>query len=304
MVERVDRRNRIYFHADDYGVSPDQAARILTCHAKGVLNSISVIPNAFQIEECRALLEKEDAENKIRRVLHLNFVEGRPLAEKKQVDMLIDSAGYFSCSFIQLLKWNYTQRGKKREKLKSQLKAEIRAQLRRVTQESDYRITAIDSHQHYHMIPIVMESLLEVLREEMVDVEEIRIPVDPLLPLLQTPAVWFKVPIINWIKWAILWFHSAKCRKLLKKNDICSPVFFGIFFTCEMKKDVVEKLLPKYKKYAKKKKEALELMFHPGNLTRHLELLDERNEQLEHFYMSENRFLEAECLIQMKNRCE
>lgn len=295
-------KNRIYFHADDYGVTPQQSGRILTCHAEGALNSISVIPNALQLEECLSLLEQEDCERKIRRVLHLNFVEGRPAAQEKLVSMLVDEKGYFCCSFIQLLKWNYTKKGENRRKLKEQLKTEIAAQLAKVTKECDYHITAIDSHQHYHMIPIVMEALLEVLEAGQIAVEEIRIPVDPLLPLLKTPSVWFRVPAINWAKWTILWLHAGKNKKLLTKKGIRIPIFFGIFFTCEMKTDVVEVLLPKYKKYADKKNQALELMFHPGNLTACYELLDERSKELEDFYMSDNRFAEAECLREAKRQ--
>lgn len=42
-------------------------------------------------------------------------------------------------------------------------------------------------------------------------------------------------------------------------------------------------------------------MFHPGNLTASYELLDGRSKQLADFYMSDNRYYEAECLKAMKN---
>ena len=288
--------NRIFFHADDYGVTPDQASKILCCHADGALNSISVIANVPQLEECLCILDAEDQEHQIRRVLHLNFVEGRPVAAPEQVSLLVDETGYFNCSFMQLLKWNYTKKGNSRKKLKEQLKLEITAQLARVTREYDYHITAIDSHQHYHMIPIVLEALLEVLEEQKILVQEVRVPVDPLTPLLRTPSMWCKVPLINWVKWGILAIHAKGNKKLLAQQGIRVPVFFGIFFTCEMKTEIVEALLPRYKEYADKKQKSLELMFHPGNLTAKYELLDERSKELEDFYLSDNRFAEAECL--------
>lgn len=290
---------KIYFHADDYGVSLEQSAKILSCYSQGALNSISVIPNVTQLGECLRLLEEKDSAHRIRRVLHLNFVEGQPVAEQEKVSMLLDSTGYFSCSFVQLLRWSYSRKGEEGQKLKEQLKAEIAAQIDAVTKTYDYHISAIDSHQHYHMIPIVMEALLEVLDEKALRTKEIRIPVDPVLPLLKTPSMWFKVPFINWIKWGILRIHTNRNRKLLQQRNIDSPVFFGIFFTCEMKIEVVEALLPQYQKYAKKRKRSLELMFHPGNLTARYELLDERSRELEAFYMSDNRFAEAACLQQI-----
>lgn len=292
--------NMIYFHADDYGVSRNQSERILACHAEGALNSISVIPNTSELAECLELLDTEDEKREIRRVLHLNFVEGKPAACVEQVDMLVDETGFFSISFIQLLKWSYQKRGEERVRLKKQLKTEIEAQLYNVTGLNDYKITAIDSHQHYHMIPIVLEALLEVLEETRFTVDEIRIPVDPVKPLLQTPSLWMKVPVINWIKWGILWLHAGRSRKLLEQKGIRVPVFFGMFFTCEMQQDVVKVLMPKYIEYAQKKGKYLELMFHPGNLTTREELLDKRSKELEEFYMSENRLKEAECLKQLK----
>ena len=54
--------------------------------------------------------------------------------------------------------------------------------------------------------------------------------------------------------------------------------------------------LPAYQSYAGRKASELELMFHPGNLTAAYELLDARNKELADFYMSDNRFYEAECL--------
>ncbi len=296
----MKKDNMIYFHADDYGVSYHQSVRILDCQAEGVLNSISVIPNSPKLGECLELLNERDTGEEIRRVLHLNFVEGKPAASVEQVDMLVDETGFFSLSFVKLLKWSYSKRGEGRRRLKEQLKTEIAAQLHNVTGVCDYKITAIDSHQHYHMIPIVMEALLEVLEEQRLTISEIRIPVDPVKPLLQTPSLWLKVPVINWIKWAILWLHAGRNRKRLKKKGIKVPVFFGIFFTCEMKTEVVQKLLPKYIAYAKKRREYLELMFHPGNLTEKEELLDKRSKELEEFYMSDNRLKEAECLRQLK----
>lgn len=296
----MKKDNMIYFHADDYGVSYHQSERILDCQAEGVLNSISVIPNSPKLGECLELLNKRDTGEEIRRVVHLNFVEGKPAASVEQVDMLVDETGFFSLSFVKLLTWSYSKRGEDRRRLKEQLKTEIAAQLRNVTGVCDYKITAIDSHQHYHMIPIVMETLLEVLEEKRLTIDKIRIPVDPVTPLLQTPSLWLKIPVINWIKWAILWLHAGRNRKRLKKKGIKVPVFFGIFFTCEMKTEVVQKLLPKYIAYAKKRRMYLELMFHPGNLTEKEELLDKRSKELKEFYMSDNRLKEAECLRQLK----
>lgn len=298
--------NNIWFHADDYGVTVQQSERILECFRNGALNSISILPNTPALKDSLKVLDEADPDgNRIRRVLHLNFVEGRPLAGAEQVPLLVDETGYFDKSFIRFFQWNYLKRGRKRQELARQLKLEITAQLRAVTVENNYRITAIDSHQHYHMIPIIFDSLMEVLSDKefaRLDIQYIRIPVDPVAPLWKDMHMFMGVPKINLVKWCILKMNASRNKKILESRGIKSPVFFGIFYTCEMKREMVETLLPAYEGYADSKDEELELMFHPGSLTAEYELLDVRRKELAAFYMSDNRFYEAECLKQLKRR--
>lgn len=293
-------KRKIWFHADDYGVTAQQAKRILSCHQSGVLNSISVLPNTPALGEALDLLDQIDPDGtQIRRVLHLNFVEGRPVAGAENVPELVDDTGYFDKSFMHFWRWNHTKRGAARKELIRQIKLEIAAQLQAVTGAFDYRITAVDSHQHYHMIPIVFDSLMEVLSETglgTTQICQVRIPVDPTAPLRSNAQMRRGVPKINWVKWCILGAYVQRNKKILHSRGIEVPVFFGIFYTCQMKKEVVEALLPAYRNYADKKNRDLELMFHPGSLTDCNELLDARSEELAVFYMSDDRYEEAECL--------
>lgn len=296
-------KNRVtWYHADDFGVSLEQSEKILSCYKEGALNSISILPNVPDLGGALALLNRTDTKGEIRRVLHLNFVEGKPLAGVDRVPLLVDREGYFDKSFVKFFTWNYTAARKLRSALKIQISAEIRAQLRAVTAEHDFQITAIDSHQHYHMIPLIFDCLMGVLAEEEfkhLDIRQIRIPVDPLSPVFFADGR-KRVPAINLVKWLILKTSGRRNTKVLKKKGIESPVFFGIFYTCEMKWETVKTLLPAYQKYADKGGAMLELMFHPGNLTAEYELLDGRRRELWEFYASDNRFYEAECLKLLK----
>lgn len=292
--------NKVWFHADDFGVTKEQSERILGCYQDGALNSISVLPNTPALRESLELLDRADpGGTRIRRVLHINLVEGKPLAGAENVPALVDDSGYFDKSFIRFFRWNYMKRGAARRGIVRQIKAEIEAQLRAVTCECDYRVTAVDSHQHYHMIPIVFDSLMEVLSEkefEHLRICQVRIPVDPAAPLMHSAMMLRGVPVMNWVKWCILKIYADRNRKILQSKGIGTPVFFGIFYTCEMKKEVVGALLPAYRAHADRKGQDLELMFHPGNLTARHELLDARSKELAAFYMSDNRYYEAECL--------
>ena len=154
------------------------------------------------------------------------------------------------------------------------------------------------------MIPLIFDSLMEVLAEnefEQLNISQIRISVDPVTPLLHSFKLLKRVPAINWIKWVILKIYAGRNTRILKRRGISVPVFFGIFFTCEMGLEVVKELLPLYKSHTDRKNAELELMFHPGSLAAENELLDARKRELADFYMSDNRFYEAECLKQLEN---
>lgn len=287
---------KIWFHADDFGITREQSDSILQCHTNGALNSISILANTEYIGQVNQLLQEQDEDKQIRRILHLNFVEGYPVANKEDVACLVDAQGMFCCTFIKLFVKDMLLFGKKRVMLKQQIKTEILAQLDTLTQNVD-GITGIDSHQHYHMIPVVFEALCEAMDERpKLQISCVRVPVDPVIPFLTTPGVWKDFRVINMIKWCILHVHAGKIKKELEKRKIMYPVFFGIFFTCEMKENVVKALLPKYRKLAEKKQKDLELMFHPGALQKKEELLDPASQELIAFYLSENRTLEKMCL--------
>ena len=145
------------------------------------------------------------------------------------------------------------------------------------------------------MIPIVFDALMEVLEETAIHVKEIRIPVDPLSPVMLTKDKPYKIPPVNWIKWLILKTGEGHTRRILSKKGITAPVFFGIFYTCDMRYETVQALLPAYRGYAKRKETQLELMFHPGNLMSGNEMFDTRRGELADFYMSQNRYAEAAC---------
>ena len=49
---------KIWFHADDFGVTAQQAQKILACHREGVLNSISILPNTPSLGEALEILEQ------------------------------------------------------------------------------------------------------------------------------------------------------------------------------------------------------------------------------------------------------
>lgn len=284
---------QVFYHADDYGVSRKQSSAIIECHEKGALNSVSIMPNAEHCDACFAMIKDKVLSGQIRCVVHLNFIEGSSLSPKEEIPHLLNEKGMLGCSFLSVLKMNYSP---KRKQYQQELKKEIAAQIAQIVRLTGSRRINIDSHQHFHMIPIVWEALMEVVREEGYEIGYMRISLDPLGILLSTPSVWKNLKPVNIIKWALLKFLCPS-KKKLQQTGAEIPVFFGLFFTCEMKWDVVKRLLPKYQAYAQKQNRALELMFHPGAVTEETELLDASNLELKEFYASPNREDEKRTLM-------
>lgn len=288
--------NRVFYHADDFGVSMRQTAIMVDCNENGVLNSVSVMPNTGRCEECFAEIDSKVKSGEMRCVVHLNFIEGPSLAPVEAVPHLLNEKGMLGCSFVSVLKMNYSS---KREMFKQELKREIEAQIARVVSLTGTKKINIDSHQHFHMIPIVWKAIMEVVSEQGYEIEYLRISLDPLSILLSTPSVWKYLKPVNLIKWLLLGFLCPG-KKKLQETGAKIPVFFGLFFTCEMKWDVVHVLLPKYQAYAKKRNRDLELMFHPGAVVDEAELLDASNLELKEFYASSNREDEKRTLMTLK----
>lgn len=291
----------VFFHADDYGICESQVSMINEGFS-GALNSVSIMPNSPYMKEAIDRL----SEKCIRRVVHLNFIEGKSCAAADKVSLLVDECGKLNCSFIKMLKYNYSF-GKKKKEIFRQLCVEIEAQIKRVVVELKGKYTteialSIDSHQHLHMIPIVFKAMShainDMMSEKLIDqLDNIRISVDPIVLLIKKPTYWFRVPFKNYIKWIILRLVSVGERKQVKKMGGSVPVFWGIFFTCQMEKKIIDAFYGEYLQYSIRKKSDLELMFHPGAVYRVDDLLDSNQSDLVEFYSSEFRQKEKDALL-------
>lgn len=196
----------IYYHADDYGVTTEQSKDILDCFINGRLNSVSIILNSPDTYNSYQMINNYVADGQLRCVAHLNFVEGKSMTQdwRNDVPHLVnhdsDHDGNLTCTFRSLLMAGY---GPARDTIKNELKNEIRSQLGYFAELTGSKTISIDSHQHFHMIPIVWDALREVVDEAGYDVKYIRIPVDPVEPIKKSGAT-SKVSCLNYTKWLTL----------------------------------------------------------------------------------------------------
>lgn len=285
------------FHADDYGLFPAQSARILACHTDGVLNGTSVMPNGAALSECLAALPSEG----ISLSVHLNLMEGRCLAPKEELGLLVDRDGVFSVSFSRLLFCALTG---KRGAYKQQLKKELRAQIAAL-QPLFFRLNQplrLDGHAHWHMLPVVFDALMEVIAEDKLPVSYIRIPREPLGLYFRHFFRIFPFHPINVVKTLLL--HLLSGRNLRRHAAVLSgmekKVFLGVLFSGCFDERRFRLLLPDAQALAAKRGWGLELLAHPGAVYEEedIRLLTNRDDL--RFLASPARLIEAQAFRNLK----
>ncbi len=282
--------NMIYFCADDYGISTYGNSRIENCLENGVLNKVSVLPNG-EISDFKQRL----AGTYTTLSLHINLVEGRPLSNPDDVDLLVSESGYFKYSFIGLLALSLSP---KRKKLQKQIYKEIQSQIKFWKKATDENTSiSIDSHQHTHMIPLIFKTLMRVIEDEGLNVQSIRIPAEPISPYVFTPSLYFEYKLIGLIKQWLLKMLAFANRRELKKSKIQSAYFMGILFSGKLNDARIRKLLPHYLKLANKYNKNIEIGFHPGYVKSGEKLLDGSRQDFSKFYYSPWRNTEYNTLL-------
>lgn len=283
----------VIFHADDFGITEEQSRQILDCAERGVLKSLSIMPNSPRAEACACLLKGQNLSISV----HLNLTEGKPVLDAGRVPLLVDKNGYFCLSFLKLLLKSLS--GKNSDFAK-QVRDEFAAQIGRVRGffPEDMPIN-LDSHQHVHMIPLLFRIALSFHDEA--NTKRIRLTNEPIGPFLKKPKFYKTYQLINWVKVLILKFFSGENRRLLKKHEMDAPVFFGLLMSGHMDYDRVKALLKGFEKIAEKQGRDLEVLFHPGRVSEAKECLNPGNGDLVRAQLSENHEKEHDALIKLNS---
>lgn len=249
---------QIEYHADDYGLFPTQSQRILSCHKRGNLNGVSVMPNSPHLH---ASMEQLPAGVAV--TVHLNLIEGDSLSGQKA---LTDEHGVLACSFGKLLVHSFLPG---RKDLRNQLKAELRCQIQAVSQcLAPGSALRLDSHAHYHMLPVVFDAMMDVIREDNLNISYIRMPQEQVGLYLRHWRQLRDFSSINLVKVAVLnllaWRNRRTYRDYLSKLD--QKLFLGVFLSGRMHRDNVEPLLADAIALAERRGWDMELLAHPGGV--------------------------------------
>ena len=255
---------KIEFHADDYALFPVQSHRILDCHRNGNLNGVSVMANSPCLRECMSDLFPYIKNMTL--TVHLNLMEGKSMTDPKQVPLLTDPQGNLNCSFGNLLLHSFLP---KRNVYRQQLKQELGQQIRAIRDLMEPGTALrLDGHAHYHMIPVVFDAMMDVIREEQLPVSYIRIPREYPMLYLRHMGKLKDLSLINLVKVGILnllsWRAYRKYGRELENME--QKLFLGVFLSGRMYYENVIHLLPDAISLAEKLGKDMEILAHPGGV--------------------------------------
>lgn len=280
---------KVILHADDFGYNKEVSGDIIDCLKNGRLDSLSIMPNSPFFQECMKMLEGLPVE----KTIHFSISEGPSVAHSRELPLLTNDNGMFKLSFFKLLITSFF----KKSELKVELKRELKAQLDLALPYLDE--INIDSHVHYHMIPLVMESLLEVVEESGRKIGYLRIPAEPISPFLKHLSLYKTYDLVNIVKNLVLNMLALCDRKILKKYEYKTAVFFGIIMSGHMDIDRVALLINDFKNIANKRNMDLEILAHPGRAISDETVLDPYNDEYKKAPLSENRHIEKNMFMEI-----
>lgn len=136
--------------ADDYGLNASISQGILDLLQQQRLTAVSCMSTAPSWQQYAPLLKP--FENKVDLGLHLNFTEGKPLA-----DLYLKRYGETFFSLSQLL-----IRASLGQLDPEAIEQECELQLTHFVQTLGFLPNFIDGHQHIHQLPVIREALLRI----------------------------------------------------------------------------------------------------------------------------------------------
>ncbi len=288
----------IEYHADDYGLFKAQSSRIMDCYHNGALNGISIMPNSPYLAEC--MEEIKDIRKKLFVTIHLNLVEGRPLTESK-ASRLIDRDGNFNIGFGKLLFVGFVP--VLRCLYYRQIRRELEAQLLACEPYMNDGKFRLDGHVHYHMLPLVFDPLMDIIKKNNLEVSYIRFPKEELEIYRRASGKIKDIKPVNVIKVlvmnALVARNERKYASELAGMNLEKKLFMGIMLSGHMFYDNVKECLPHAADImADRGLSDMELLFHPGDVTEDEDVkqLTSKDDLSFLFENSDNRHREAEAL--------
>ncbi len=152
----MEAAKKLILNADDYGACEAVNSAIEELALAHLLGGVSVLANGERWEASVAFLR---AQPQVSAGVHLNLIEGQPLADRATVRILLGKDGHFAGRNSVLFRWLLHPLAVARA-----VEIEWRAQIERLLQ-AGVRLSHADSHQHLHAFPPAFRLAVKLCQE-------------------------------------------------------------------------------------------------------------------------------------------
>lgn len=159
---------RLIVTADDVGLHPGMTRGALAAHDGGIVTAVSVSPNGRAFEPAVELLRDRP---RLEVGAHLTLVGEHPLSSPETIPSLVGADGGLHSGYPAFAARYALGRIRSID-----LETELRAQVERLL-ATGLRVVHLNSHQHLHVLPRVLEIVLRLAEEH--GIPEVRIPNEP-----------------------------------------------------------------------------------------------------------------------------
>lgn len=236
---------RLIVNADDLGADSGRNNGILEGIKAGVITSVSVLPNGPASKEAMEWIQKY-GRGSVSVGLHLNLSEGRPLSHG--MSQLVGNEGCFlgkeTCHRLLLREGDQGLRKEVAQELKAQLQWAL---------SWGVPITHVNGHQHVHVFPAVVDSLMACAIEA--GISWVRLPLEerPLLKVKADPQLEAEARTFSKV--------AREARRKLLGSGLRSPDFFsGLYWKGLISWRLLTEMLERLPQGL------TELMVHPGRV--------------------------------------
>ena len=239
-------------NADDLGWSEAVTSGILKAHREGIVTSTTLLTNLPGAEEALSRARRETPDLALG--VHLNLMEGRPLAPRDEVAAILDSTGCFVPSPTALYWKVWCSEAARRAALR-----ELEAQLG-WARAHGLEPSHVDSHKHVHLMPPLLPRVVEMVRRYGIPAVRTTVEFRPAGLSRFLPEGWgvssrMRQVLLRTV--AVRWGRRAR-REVQEAGLATTDWFFGIRATGAISAPLLEHMLRTAPEGTG------ELMVHPG----------------------------------------
>lgn len=161
---------RLIVNADDFGLHSAVNQGIIEGYEKGCIRSTSFVAAGAAAEEAAKLAKQRPG---LGVGIHLTLVAERPVLSASQVPSLIGENGHLLPDHAAFIR-RYATGGVRMEELYAECEAQIL-----LAKKMGVCLTHIDSHQHLHVLPRVIQVVLSLAKKY--GLTKMRLPAEPFL---------------------------------------------------------------------------------------------------------------------------